>query len=149
MKDNFNNKISKIQDQIDASGKTLNDIVTMASIVEREATKDTIQEVSDVLWKRINLDMRLEVDAVFVYSIGKNSYNVTLDELRDKNNPYNTYVHKGLPPTPISNPGIESILSSVHTKPTEYIFFLTGRDGKMHFSTDFDGHIQNRKLYLD
>lgn len=148
-RDNFNKKISRIENQILASGKSLNEIITMASIVEKEATKDTIQEVTDVLWNRINIGMRLEVDAVFVYSIGKNSRTVTLNEMRDRSNPYNTYVHEGLPPTPISNPGLESIMASIHPNPTEYIFFLTGNDGEMYFATDFDGHKQNRKLYLD
>lgn len=146
---NFNNQIALIEDEIEASGKSLNDIITMASIVEKEATKDTLQQVSDVLWNRINMGMRLEVDAVFVYSIGKNSHTVTLSEMRDEENPYNTYAHVGLPPTPISNPGIESILASVHTNPTEYIFFLTGKDGEMYFASDFDGHKKNRRLHLD
>jgi UPF0755 protein len=149
MRDNFDKRISEIQDQIDSSTRTLNEIITMASIVEKEATRETIQEVSDVLWNRINIGMRLEVDAAFVYSINKNSFTVTMAELRDENNPYNTYVHTGLPPTPISNPGMESILASINTNPTDYVFFLTGRDGEMYFANDFDTHIKNRILYLD
>lgn len=146
---NFNDKMLSIKDEIENSGKTLDEIITMASIVEKEATRDTIQQVSDVLWNRIETGMPLQVDATFVYSIGKNSFTVTKDELRDENDSYNTYVHEGLPPTPISNPGMEAILASIHSQPTEYFFFLTGRDGKMYFATNFEGHKRNRALHLD
>jgi UPF0755 protein len=121
----------------------------MASIVEKEATRDTIQEVTDVLWKRIEEEMPLQVDATFVYSIGKNSFTVTRDEMKDEEDPYHTYVHLGLPPTPISNPGLDTILASINHRPTKYFFFLTGRDGRMYFAVDFAGHKRNRSLYLD
>ncbi len=101
------------------------------------------------MWNRIEMGMLLQVDATFVYSIGKNSFTVTRDEMRDESDEYNTYVYEGLPPTPISNPGLESILASVNHNPTEYVFFLTGRDGNMYFATNFEEHKRNRSLYLD
>jgi UPF0755 protein len=149
MRDNFNARLLPIREQIENSGKTLDEIITMASIVEKEATRETIQEVSNVLWHRMDLEMLLQVDATFVYSIDKNSFTVTKDEMRDESDEYNTYVHLGLPPTPISNPGMESILASINAEPTEYLFFLTGRDGEMYFAETFDGHKENRRRYLD
>lgn len=149
LRETFDIKVSEIRSEIEASGKTLDEIVTMASIVEKEATRDTIQEVTDVLWHRIDIGMALQVDATFVYSIGKNSFTVTKTEIRDEDNEYNTYTHKGLPPTPISNPGLDAIKASISPNPTEYLFFLTGRDGQMYFAVDFDGHRLNRARYLD
>lgn len=149
MRENFNNRISAVKDDILKSGRTLNDIITMASIVEKEATRDTIQEVSDVLWNRIEVGMLLQVDATFVYSIGKNSFTVTRAEMQDETDLYNTYVHIGLPPTPISNPGMAAIMASIYSNPTDYLFFLTGRDGEMYFARNFEEHIINRRRYLD
>jgi UPF0755 protein len=149
LRNNFNDKVEGLREEIEASGRTLDEIVTMASIVEKEATRDTIQEVSDVLWHRMDIDMVLQVDATFVYSIGKHSFTVTKEEMRDEDNPYNTYVYKGLPPTPISNPGLAAIKANIKSNQTDYLYFLTGRDGEMYFAADFDGHRRNRALYLD
>jgi UPF0755 protein len=149
MRENFNTKIFSIKTEIENSGKTLDEIITMASIVEKEASRETIQEITDVLWHRIEIGMLLQVDATFVYSINKNSFTVTKTEMRDETDPYNTYIHRGLPPTPISNPGMESILASINNNKTENIFFLTGWDGEMYFASDFDGHIRNRRLHLN
>lgn len=149
MRDNFNDKVTELRDRIEESDRTLDEIITMASIVEKEATRDTIQEVSDVLWHRMDIGMALQVDATFVYSIGKNSFTVTKDEIKDDDNLYNTYTHLGLPPTPISNPGLDAIIASIESNPTDYLYFLTGRDGEMYFATSFEGHKQNRARYLD
>ncbi len=149
MRRNFNKKIEPLQNDIVNSGKTLQDIIIMASIIEGEATVDTFQEISDILWHRMDINMPLQVDATFVYSIGKNSFTVTIDEMRDADNPYNTYQHTGLPPTPISNPGINSIIASMNNNPTEFLFFLTGQDGEMYYAVNHEGHVRNRRLYLD
>jgi UPF0755 protein len=149
LRDNFNDKIFPLKEEIENSGKTLDEIITMASIVEKEADRTSIKEVTDILWQRIAIDMPLQVDATFVYSIDKHSFTVTRAEMQDDENLYNTYTHKGLPPTPISNPGLESIKASINPEPTDYLFFLTGRDGNMYYAVDFDGHKQNRSLYLD
>jgi UPF0755 protein len=149
LRNNFNDKILPLKEEIENSGKTLDEIITMASIVEKEADRNSIQEVTDILWHRMEIDMALQVDATFVYSIDKHSFTVTRAEMQDDSNPYNTYTHKGLPPTPISNPGLEAISASINPNPTEYLYFLTGRDGNMYYAADFDGHRENRRLYLD
>jgi UPF0755 protein len=97
----------------------------------------------------MEIDMLLQVDATFVYSIGKHSFTVTKDEMQDAENLYNTYRHRGLPPTPISNPGLESIRASLYPESTENLFFLTGQDGNMYYATNFEGHKSNRILYLN
>ena len=121
----------------------------MASIIEGEADSYSRQEVADILWKRIDEDMPLQVDATFVYSIGKSTFDLTLNDLRNEDNPYNSYVFRGLPPTPINNPGIKAIRSAARQNDTPYLFFLTGRDGNMYYASTFEAHKNNRRLYLD
>ena len=64
------------------------------------------------------------------------------------NSPYNTYVNKGLPPTPISNPGIDAIESALYPTKNDYLFFLTDKDGKTHFSKTYAEHLRFKKLYI-
>jgi UPF0755 protein len=131
------------------SGKSLNDILTMASIIERETrTAEDRRLVSGILWKRISIGMPLQVDATFEYYTKYNTYTVTKQVMRE-DSPYNTYTNKGLPPTPIANPGLDSIIAALKPTASPYLYYLTGRDGKMYYATDFAGHKKNRRLYLD
>jgi UPF0755 protein len=148
MMDNFNKQIEEHSDVIDQSQYSLEEIIIMASIVEREADATSRQEVADILWGRIEIGMALQVDAPFVYVKGKGSFDLTKDDLKE-DDPYNTYVNTGLTPTPISNPGIESILAAASPKETPYLYFLTGRDGNMYYAETFEGHKRNRELYLN
>jgi UPF0755 protein len=148
MRENFDLHIEEISERLSESEYSIEEIVTMASIIEKEATRDTMQEVSNVLWKRINLDIALQVDAPFVYYKDKGSFDLTLDDLRE-DHPYNTYTNRGLTPTPIGNPGIDSIFAAAFPQETSYLYFLTGHDGNMYFATTFDGHKRNKALYLN
>ncbi|MFA6475916.1 MAG: endolytic transglycosylase MltG [Candidatus Paceibacterota bacterium] len=131
------------------SGKSLNDILTMASIIERETrTAEDRRLVSGILWKRISIGMPLQVDATFEYYTKYNTYTITKAEMK-KDSPYNTYTNKGLPPTPIANPGLDSIIAALKPTDSPYLYYLTGRDGKMYYAEDFAGHKKNRRLYLD
>jgi len=149
MKNNFDNKISSIKEKFDESERSLDDIIKMASIVEGEASFTSRDEVADILWKRLDIDMPLQVDATFVYSIGKSTFDLTMSDLADEENPYNSYKFRGLPPTPINNPGIKAIEAALSEEETPYLFFLTGQDGEMYYSLTFDGHKRNRALYLN
>lgn len=127
----------------------LSDIVIMASILEREARKlETKRVISGILWDRIEIGMALQVDAVFGYIFERETYNPSFEDLKI-DSPYNTYTNRGLPPGPISNPGIDSLRAAVDPIKTEYLFYLTGNDGAMHYAQTFDGHRRNRSLYLD
>ncbi len=143
----FISQIATIDQEIINSRFDLDEIIIMASIIEKEATKETIQDVSDLLWGRIEADMPLQVDAPFVYSIGKGTFDLTQEDLLE-DGPYNTYLNLGLPPTPISNPGLESILAAANPRPTENVYFLTGLDGEMYFAKSFEEHKKNKALYL-
>jgi UPF0755 protein len=148
MENNFYRQITKIDSLIKNSKYTLKQIIIMASIIEKEATADTRQEVGNILWKRFEEDFPLQVDAPFVYTVGRGSFDITRDDLASED-PYNTYRFVGLIPTPIANPGIESIKAAANPVPTENFYFLTGRDGEMYFAKDFEGHKLNRRNHLD
>ncbi|MBP9816793.1 MAG: endolytic transglycosylase MltG, partial [Candidatus Pacebacteria bacterium] len=104
--------------------------------------------VSGILWNRIELGMPLQVDAVFGYIQDTQTYSPSFDDLEIES-PYNTYRNKGLPPGPIANPGVNSILAAVTPTKTEYLYYLTGRDGKMYYAETFEAHKANRARYLD
>lgn len=133
--------------QILRSQYPLADIVTMASIIEKEATRDSMQEVSDILWGRIEAGMPLQVDAGFVYERGKHTFQLSREDLME-DSPYNTYTNKGLTPTPISNPGLQALLAAAFPQPTENVYFLTGYDGEMYYAQTLKQHEENKDLYL-
>lgn len=148
LKDNFIRKIFDVMPEVEKSGRTLEEIITMASILEGEAnTKEDREIISGILWQRIKIGMPLQVDASFSYVNGKTTEELTLDDLAI-NSPYNTYINQGLPPTPISNPGLESIYAALHPTTTPFLYFLTGDDGKMYYAKTHDEHVKNKEKYL-
>jgi UPF0755 protein len=146
MNKNFEEKISAIVD-LDKSGKSLEEIIKIASILEGEAKPQDRKLVSGILWKRLAIGMPLQVDVSFIYINGKGTSQLSLDDLQI-DSPYNTYKYKGLPPTPISNPGIDSIMAALNPDKTSYLYFLTGDDGVMYYAKTFDEHKRNKELYL-
>lgn len=149
LEDTFAAKSAELIPLLKESGRTLHDVVIMASIVEREATAESRQAVANILWKRLEIEMPLQVDATFVYSVGRGTFDLTKADLQNEDDPYNTYVHKGLPPTAISNPSFESLKAAATKEDTEYLFFLTGHDGEMYYAETFEGHKRNRERHLN
>jgi len=149
MRENFVRQIQEYQKDVEKSNRPLNDIVIMASIIEDEANSSlkAKRTVSGILWNRLRLGMPLQVDAPFVYYNGKHSYTLTKEDLKE-DQPYNTYVNKGLPPTAITNPGIDSLRAAIAPNQTEYLYFMSDKSGNMHYAKDFDGHQRNRERYL-
>lgn len=149
MRRNFDTKISEeIEGEIKKRGLSVYEVVTMASLIEEEARlPETRRIVSGILWKRLNAGMALQVDAVFPYIIGKNTFEVTLDDLKI-DSPYNTYLYRGLPKGPISNPGLDSILASVYPNTSDYWYYLSDKDGNMHYAKTFEEHKVNKEKYL-
>jgi len=149
MYEHFKERIAPLSPEVHSSCHTLEDIIIMASIIEREArTYEDRRIVSGILWKRISIDMPLQVDAPFVYTIGKGSADLTYDDLAEES-PYNTYVNRGLPPGPIANPGIDAIEAALRPEETEYLFYLSDVQGITHYARNFDEHKANKALYLD
>lgn len=148
MRSTFDSKVFPLTGEIAASGHSLDEIVTMASIVQKEAdTKEDMAIVAGILWKRLKQGMPLQADSTLTYVNGKTSATLTQSDLAFSS-PYNTYVVKGLPPAPISNPGIEAIEAALHPTDTPYLYFLTGSDGRMYYARTFDEHKQNIQKYL-
>jgi UPF0755 protein len=126
LSNNFENKTKNLKSSIDKSGKSLDDIIIMASILEWEAGgKEDIQIISGILWKRISIGMPLQVDI-------------------DKS----TYKNKGLPAGPLSNPGLVAINASINPKDSHYLYYLHDKNGKVHFAVTFDEHKRNINKYL-
>lgn len=150
MRENFARQIKPYEENILKFEKSLNDIVIMASIIEEEANSSLKSKriVSGILWKRLHQGMPLQVDAPFVYYSGKNSYTLTKEDLTE-NQAYNTYLNKGLPSTAITNPGIDSIRAAITPTPTEYLYFLSDKNGNMYYAKTFEEHKANRGLYLN
>ncbi|MEO6509009.1 MAG: endolytic transglycosylase MltG [Patescibacteria group bacterium] len=135
---------------------TKDQVVTLASIVEREArSKEAKNQVASILLHRLDEKMPLQVDATIQYALGyqqdENSWwkrHLTLADLK-LDSPYNTYVNEGLPPGPICSPGIDAIEAVVNGDPsTPYLFYITGNDNKMHYAKTGDEHQKNVEKYL-
>jgi UPF0755 protein len=145
---NFDAKTREIKSNADALGKSWDDIVTMASLIEGEAAREEDRHiVSGILWNRLDKGMKLQVDAPFLYVLGKASSEITHTDL-DSDSPYNTYRHSGLPPTPISNPGLDALDAALHPTPTTYVYYLSDKSGAMHYATTFAEHRRNKERYL-
>jgi UPF0755 protein len=147
----FNKKIQNeaLSAQIEKFGRPMKEVITMASILEGEARQmRTRRIVAGILWERIRVGMPLQVDTAFRYVNGKTTEDLSLDDLKI-DSPYNTYVYRGLPPTPISNPGLEAIQAAVTPISTEYLFFLTDKDGNMHYAATHEEHEYNKERYLN
>lgn len=135
---------------------TKDQIVTLASLVEREArTEEDRKIVAGILLKRIRNDWPLQLDATVQYALGYQSDGKTwwkkelsVDDLKIKS-PYNTYENKGLPPGPICNPSLSSLLAVAGADPTtEYWYYLADSNGKTHFAKTLEEHNANIKRYL-
>ncbi len=149
MRENFDTKIKPLETVIKSSGKDLNDIITMASLLEEEArAADTRRLIAGILWKRLKIGMPLQVDATFLYINGKNTFELTLADLEDASSPYNTYTHKGLPPGPITNPGLDSIVAALYPKENPYLFYLADLSGTTYYSRTFEEHKEKKFRYL-
>ena len=126
MDDNFEKKIAPFVSEIISSGKNEKDIIVMASIIERESKGGADREIiSGILWKRIKIDMPLQVDAA-----------------------PETYKIKGLPKNPIGNPGLLAIKAAIYPQSSPYLYYLHDKDGIVHYAKTFAEHKNNILKYL-
>lgn len=147
MLDDFGQKFTPVlRQEAVRQGKSIHDIITMASIIEREVrTGDDMKLVSGVLWKRITIGMPLQADATVNYAVGKQELN--FDDLRT-DSPYNTYRYKGLPKGPIANPGLRAIQAALEPTDSDYLFYLSKPDGTTVFSRTLQEHNKAKATYL-
>ena len=148
MSSNFNRAISDVNISSSETSKNLREVLTMASIIEGEAkTNEDKKIVSGILWKRISTGMPLQVDATFIYINNKTSAELTKSDL-GIDSPYNTYKYKGFPPSPINNPGIESIKAAMFPTETPYFYYLSDKNGLIHYAKTFEEHKLNKEKYI-
>lgn len=149
---NFDKKLTdEMRAEIANQGKTIYQIITMASIIEKEVrTSEDMNIVSGIFWDRIKYGQALESCATLAYILGVNKKQYTLEDTKI-NSPYNTYQNQGLPPGPICNPGLNAIKAAVYPIYTEYNYFLNRQDTKKRetiFSKTLDEHNRNKAKYL-
>jgi UPF0755 protein len=155
---NFGNKLTlELQEEIKAQNKTIFEVVTMASLIEKEVgseSEEVKKTVSGILHKRLEIGMPLQLDSTVNYVTGKTDSSVLIVDTQI-DSPYNTYKYKGLPIGPISNPGLESIMAALDPIETDYLYYLSNPnnpapDGATtHYAKTLKEHAANRAKYLD
>lgn len=124
------------------------DDIVLASIIEREGYNPTDRPmIADILQRRLEEGWLLQVDATLLYPVKDWKHTITQVD-KDSENPYNTYKYPGLPPTPICNPGLESINAVRNPTPNEYYYYIHEDDGTAHYSTTLSEHNANVNKYL-
>jgi len=150
MLDNFGSKLSpELLVKIKASGQSIFQIITLASIVEKEVrTPEDMKMVADVFLKRLKEGIALRSDATINYITGKGLVQPSLADTQ-VDNLYNTYLYPGLPPGPIASPGLNAIKATIEPTPNPYYYFLTTKDGQVIYSKTYEEHLQNKRKYLN
>jgi len=147
---NFDSKLtSEMKKDLANQGRNLYDALILASIIEREALYSEDRPIiAGIFLNRLREGIGLQSDATVNYATGKKNPRPTFEDLKIES-PYNTYKYRGLPPTPICNPGLASIKASIYPQQTDYYYFLTDSKGKAHFAKTYAEHQQNIAKYLD
>ncbi len=158
MKNNFDKKISEIKSNY-PFGYSLKEVVILASLIEREAKTDEERPViAGILYNRLEKKWPLQVDAAVQYAVASlkmknqgNQVDKYWETLRegdlDIDSPYNTYKYQGLPPGPISNPGLKSLKAAANPLMSDYFFYIHA-DGKVYYARTFEEHNSNIRKYL-
>lgn len=140
----YDNNLKKKQKEMKM---TLQQVVNLASIVEKEAVLDKDRPIiASVFYNRLDIDMPLQSDATIQYAFDKRKQIVTYKDL-EIDSPYNSYKNKGLPPTPIANPGIKSIEAVLNPADTDYLYFVAKMDGGNNYSTNYKDHLKYVEEY--
>ncbi|MFA6427905.1 MAG: endolytic transglycosylase MltG [Candidatus Magasanikbacteria bacterium] len=134
---------------IEKSGHTVHEILTMASIIEREVRSSEDRKiVSDLFWRRLDINWALQADSTVHYAVNKKGNVFTTSEDRDSLSAWNTYKYPGLPPGPISNPSLDAIMAAMYPEKNEYWYFMTTPEGEVKYGKTLEEHNQNVNKYL-
>jgi len=126
-------------------GFSLDEIITLASIIEKEAKfSDEKKKVSSVFHNRLKTGMKLQSCATIQYILGEPKESLDENDLKIES-PYNTYLYTGLPPGPICNPGLDSIMAALEPAEEDYLYFVLGENGRHIFSKTYQEHLKNKK----
>lgn len=146
MRSNFNKKWEEIK-----TSKDMEEVIILASIIEREAKFSQDRPiVAGILARRLALSIPLQADATVQYAIGSppNWWKIPTPENLKIKSPFNTYLNYGPPPSPISNPGLDSIKAAANPVKTNYLYYLSDKDGRMHYAENLEEHNKNIEKYL-
>lgn len=147
--DNFNRQVdSSLKQDIASQGKTLNQVITMASIIEKEVkTPQDRKTTSGIFWRRLADNHPLQSCATLAYILGVDKVQYSYDDTQVAS-PYNTYLNPGLPPGPVSNPGLDSIRAAIAPEQTDFYYFLSDPNtGQIIYSKTAEEHLQNKAKY--
>ncbi|MEY2665089.1 MAG: hypothetical protein RLZZ480_194 [Candidatus Parcubacteria bacterium] len=148
MSQTFREKVAPLEQQMNSHPLTARGVIILASILEREANSpESMKVVSGILQGRMEAGMPLQADASVEYILNKPLKELTAEDLKI-DSPYNTYTNRGLPPTPIGNPGLDAIMAVLEPTKTDYVFYITDNDGNFHYAKTYDEHLDNIELYL-
>lgn len=148
---NFDKKFATLKNNSNLSKR---EIVIIASMIEREAKYEEDRSlVASVILNRLKISMPLQIDATVQYALGYSKEektwwkkNLTLEDLKIKS-PYNTYENNGLPPNPISNPGLDALLSVINPAKTDYLYYISDKTGHNHYAETVEEHNRNIEKY--
>lgn len=144
MREKYNEKLVKRTYEL---GMTVNEVLTLASIIEKEAVYDSERPlISGVYHNRLKKNMKLQADPTVLYGVRYRWGRIMYSDLL-RPTPYNTYVINGLPPGPIASPGIKSIEAALYPEKTGYLFFVSMNNGRHHFSNSGREHVKAVALY--
>lgn len=149
MLENFGRRVTpEMRRRIAEQGRSLHEVLTLASIVQAESNVGEMRDVAGVFWKRLEEYIPLESDATVNYVLGTSKRQPTFADT-EVEHPYNTYENIGLPPGPIGNPGLEAIRAAIDPAENPYYFFLHKDNGEIVLSRTFAEHLRNKARYLD
>jgi UPF0755 protein len=137
----------ELRARVEASGWTIPQVVTLASIIEKETGRaEERPTIASVFHNRLKLGMPLQSDPTIIYGLINFDGNIRREDIRNPH-AYNTYVHAGLPPGPIASPGLASLRAVLFPASGDYLFFVAKNDGTHHFSKDLASHNQAVQRY--
>jgi UPF0755 protein len=155
----FDSKIStQMEADVNASEYSLEQVITLASIIERETREDEERPtVAGILFNRLEIGMGLQTDATVQYALATTKcrvgtmcdwWPILTKEDMSINSSYNTYKYAGLPPAPIANPSLSSIAAVIYPTDSSYLYYLHDGDGEIHYAETLEGHNENIRKYL-
>ena len=147
MRQNFDAQVASATPDIAASGHSMQEAIIMASIIEREAPDmQDMRMIAGVLWRRLKMGMPLQSDVTSLYTLPKGQQ-LTASYLQ-VDTPYNTYLHAGLPPTPIGSPSLAAIIAAATPIDKGYLFYLADHLGITHYCKTYSCQLANERKYL-
>ena len=133
----------------DELGMSVRDVITLASIIEREARAPEDRPIiASVFYNRLKIDMPLQSCATVQYILGEQKAVLSIKDTKIES-PYNTYLNPGLPPGPIASPGADSIKAALYPADTDYLYFLAKGDGSHAFSSTYEQFLKDKAKYID